>query len=159
MGKIRHLLKTELGRGVSVRKLATKIGVSRTSIVDYIDGNTVPRLVTVAKIANYFRVRTESLIVEDGDIIDITPELKKLPAPDKGGQGEEMGDDTALSVKILNDRANEQGARIQSLSNAIISLNDEYNDLRAECTKVLEALGIYAKTGDRKVLERLGGEG
>lgn len=161
MPLIRKLLQDAIKGGVSVRKLATLIGISRTSIIDYIKGNTIPTPGTVSKIARYFKIRSEILFSDD-NIIDITPEMKQLPAPSSATP---PSADTLLIQSLmdrmtgLEKRLDEQKARLDDSADRIRTHKDGMLSLVHRMDTMQRALQEAGRTGDLAVLETLGDKG
>lgn len=60
--RLRELLDRE---GETQQKLAEAVGVSRQAIGQWKDGNTLPDVNSLTKIADYFKVTSDSLLYED----------------------------------------------------------------------------------------------
>lgn len=72
--RLRQLLNE---RGWSEYKLAKKCGLSESTVANIFRRNTVPSIATLETICSGFGI-TMSQFFAEGDMIEITPELKEL---------------------------------------------------------------------------------
>lgn len=72
--RLRQLLKE---RGWSEYKLAKRCGLSESTVANIFRRNTVPSIATLETICSGFGI-TMSQFFAEGDMIEITPELKEL---------------------------------------------------------------------------------
>lgn len=72
--RLRHLLNE---RGWSEYKLAKRCGLSESTVANIFRRNTVPSIATLETICSGFGI-TMSQFFAEGDMIEITPELKEL---------------------------------------------------------------------------------
>lgn len=72
--RLRQLLNE---RGWSEYKLAKRCGLSESTVANIFRRNTVPSIATLETICSGFGI-TMSQVFAEGDMIEITPELKEL---------------------------------------------------------------------------------
>ena len=72
--RLRQLLNE---RGWSEYKLAKRCGLSESTVANIFRRNTVPSIATLETICSGFGITTSQFFAE-GDMIEITPELKEL---------------------------------------------------------------------------------
>ena len=72
--RLRQLLNE---RGWSEYKLAKRCGLSESTVANIFRRNTVPSIATLETICSGFGI-TMSQIFAEGDMVEITPELKEL---------------------------------------------------------------------------------
>ena len=72
--RLRQLLKE---RGWSEYKLAKRCGLSESTVANIFRRNTVPSIATLETICSGFGI-TMSQFFAEGDMVEITPELKEL---------------------------------------------------------------------------------
>lgn len=72
--RLRQLLNE---RGWSEYKLAKRCGLSESTVANFFRRNTVPSIATLETICSGFGI-TMSQFFAEGDMVEITPELKEL---------------------------------------------------------------------------------
>ena len=74
LGRLRKLLEE---RGWTEYRLAKKCGLSESTIANIFRRNTIPSITTLEAICNGFGI-TLSQFFAEGDMVEMTPELKEL---------------------------------------------------------------------------------
>jgi transcriptional regulator with XRE-family HTH domain len=182
MDKLRDCLNKELAKGLSRRELGKKIGIPFTSIDNYLTADTQPRIQTLQKIADYFRLPITFFLDEGGDIENQMkpsgPSSRGVPPPPAASPSsweikaliESMQSHISRIEKQndgLMDRINEQGKALSDALNHVNSLNESMNELNAKMVSVTATLGgeigeiktrmiDTALSGDLKVLGKIG---
>jgi transcriptional regulator with XRE-family HTH domain len=98
-----HVKKAQIEKGLTIKEVISEIGITDASYYNYVTGKNSPDLVTLVKIANYFKLPTDAFI-------------------DRGAYGSTTNSNGISSDEVSVDIAQAYLKRIRDLEDDVESL-------------------------------------
>ena len=78
MNTTEKLKRMLLDSGLTEYRLARKCGLSQSTVTNIFSRNTVPSIATLGAICEGFGITLSQFFAEEGEVIELTPDLKRV---------------------------------------------------------------------------------